>query len=123
VIAGNDSLAEGVIEALSEHRLTGKVKVIGQDADLGACQRIVEGTQLMTIYKPIEKLAETSIEMAIRLVEKEPINVDARIFNGEYNIPYYILEPITVNKENLDSTIIRDGFHLKEDVYRNKIHE
>lgn len=120
VIAGNDSLAEGVIEALSEHRLTGKVKVIGQDADLGACQRIVEGSQLMTIYKPIEKLAEASVEMAIKLVEKESLNVETRIFNGEYNIPYYILEPITVDKDNMESTIIRDGFHLKEDIYRTR---
>lgn len=76
VIAGNDSLAEGVIEALSEHRLIGKVNVVGQDADLFACQRIVEGTQFMTIYKPIEKLAEATIEMAIKLVKDEPILVE-----------------------------------------------
>lgn len=119
IIAGNDSLAEGVIEALSEHRLTGKVKVIGQDADLGGCQRIVEGTQLMTIYKPIDKLAEATIEMAVKLVNKEQINVNSTIYNGEHNVPYYVLEPITVTKDNIDSTVIRDGFHLKNDVYRN----
>lgn len=118
VIAGNDSLAEGVIEALSEHRLTQKVVVIGQDADLGACQRIIEGTQLMTIYKPIEKLAENSIEMAIKLVNNEAIDTGKQIFNGRYNIPYYILEPIAVYKKNIDNTVIRDGFHLKDEVYR-----
>ncbi|WP_243154796.1 sugar ABC transporter substrate-binding protein [Clostridium thermarum] len=119
IIAGNDSLAEGVIEALSEHRLTGKVTVIGMDADLWACQRIVEGTQYMTIYKPIEKLAEATIEMAIRLVENKPLNIVQTINNGAYDIPYYVLEPIAVNKENMDSTIIRDGFHQKHEVYRN----
>lgn len=118
IIAGNDSLAEGAIEALSEHRLTDKVTVIGQDADLGACQRIVEGTQYMTIYKPIEKLAESTVEMAIKLVEKKPLNTSKTIFNGKYNIPYYVLEPTAVKKDNIDSTIIRDGFHLKDDVYR-----
>ncbi len=119
IIAGNDSLAEGVIEALSEHRLTGKVTVTGMDADLWACQRIVEGTQYMTIYKPIEKLAEATIEMAIRLVENKPLNIVQTINNGAYDIPYYVLEPIAVNKENMDSTIIRDGFHQKHEVYRN----
>jgi D-xylose transport system substrate-binding protein len=119
IIAGNDSLAEGAIEALSEHRLSNKVVVIGQDADLGACQRIIEGTQFMTIYKPIEKLTEVAVEMAIRLVEKKPLNTSETIFNGKYNVPYYVLEPIAVKKDNIDSTIIRDGFHLKDDVYRN----
>jgi D-xylose transport system substrate-binding protein len=118
VIAGNDSLAEGVIEALSEHRLTENVTVIGQDADLWACQRIVEGTQLMTIYKPIEKLAEATINHAIKLAKKEPLNIDNHISDGKYNVRYYVLEPVAVDKDNMDGTIIRDGFHLKDEVYR-----
>jgi len=119
VIAGNDSLAEGAIEALSEHRLTSDVTVIGQDADLTACQRIVEGTQLMTIYKPIEKLAEATVEMAIKLVRAEPLNVNEYINDGVFNVKYYVLDPIAVDKDNIDETIIRDGFHLKDEVYRN----
>lgn len=118
IIAGNDSLAEGAIEALSEHRLTDKVIVIGQDADLGACQRIVEGSQFMTIYKPIEKLAEVAVEMAIKLVENKSLDTSETIFNGKYNVPYYVLEPTVVTKDNIDSTVIRDGFHLRDDVYR-----
>lgn len=119
VIAGNDSLAEGVIEALSEHRMTEKVTVIGQDADLTACQRIVEGTQLMTIYKPIEKLAETAVEMSISLVRRKPLNIEEYIYDGTHDVKYYVLDPIAVDKENIDDTIIRDGFHLKDEVYRN----
>ncbi|EYE88706.1 sugar ABC transporter substrate-binding protein [Fervidicella metallireducens AeB] len=118
VIAGNDSLAEGAIEALSEHRLIGKVHVVGQDADLWACQRIVEGTQVTTIYKPIDKLADAAIELAIKLVKKEPVNIEKRIFDGKYYVPYYVLEPIAVDKSNIDITIIKDGFHLKDEVYR-----
>lgn len=119
VIAGNDSLAEGVIEALSEHRMAGKVTVIGQDADLTACQRIVEGTQLMTIYKPIEKLAEAAVLMSVKLVNDEPLNVEQYINNGTYDVKYYVLDPIAVDKGNIDETVIRDGFHLKDEVYRN----
>lgn len=118
VIAGNDSLAEGVVEALSEHRMTGDIIVIGQDADLTACQRIVEGTQLMTIYKPIEKLAEATIKMAIKLVKKEPLNVNQYINDGRYDVNYYVLDPTAVDKENIDETIVRDGFHIKEEIYR-----
>lgn len=118
VIAGNDSLAEGVIEALSEHRLTGKVTLVGQDADLLACQRIVEGTQLMTIYKPIEKLCEATIELSIKLAKNEPVNISNTIFDGTYNVPYYVLEPIGVDRNNIDDTVIKDGFHLKDEIYR-----
>lgn len=118
IIAGNDSLAEGAIEALSEHRLINNVTVTGQDADLSACQRIVAGTQYMTIYKPIDKLAEATVDMAMKLVDKKPLNTEKTMFNGKYNVPYYVLDPIAVTKENMDSTIIRDGFQLKDDVYR-----
>lgn len=119
VIAGNDSLAEGVIEALSEHRLAGKVPVVGQDADLSACQRIVEGTQLMTVYKPIEKLAGETARLAVMLAKGESLNIQKTTYDGKYDIPYFELEPIPVDKNNIDNTIIKDGFHMKEEIYRN----
>ena len=52
VMCGNDDLASQAVKVLSENRLAGKVAVVAQDADLAACQRIVEGTQEMTVYKP-----------------------------------------------------------------------
>lgn len=119
IIAGNDGLADGVIEALSEHRLAGKTIVVGQDADLTACQRVVEGTQLMTVYKPIEKLAEATAKVAISLARGENLNIQNTIYNGKYYVPYYVLEPIVVDKKNIDNTVIKDGFHMKDDVYRN----
>ena len=45
VVCGNDDLATQAIRALSENQKAGKVYVLGQDGDLAACQRIVEGTQ------------------------------------------------------------------------------
>ncbi len=119
VIAGNDGLAEGVIEALSERRLAGDTIVVGQDADLVACQRVVEGTQLMTVYKPIEKLADVTAKLAIQLAKGERIEIHDTIYDGRYFVPYYILEPIAVDINNMESTIIKDGFHMRDKVYRN----
>ncbi|RKD33180.1 sugar ABC transporter substrate-binding protein [Thermohalobacter berrensis] len=119
IIAGNDGLADGIIEALSEHRLAGKIPVVGQDADLAACQRVVEGTQLMTVYKPIEKLAHATAKVAISLARGESIDIEKTIYNGKYHIPYYVINPIAVDKYNIDDTVIKDGFHMKDDVYRN----
>jgi len=119
VIPGNDGLAEGVIEALAEHRRAGSVVVVGQDADLAACQRVVEGTQSMTVYKPIEKLAESTAQIAIKLAKGEKIIAERTIFDGKYNVPYYLLEPIAVDRSNIEDTVIKDGFHMKDDIFRN----
>ena len=58
ILASNDGDSGWGIQALSEEGLAGKILVTGQDAELSACQRIVNGTQAMTIYKPLSRLAK-----------------------------------------------------------------
>jgi len=119
IIAGNDSIATMLIRLLSENRMAGKVAVGGQDAEVSACQRIVEGTQLMTVYKPIDKLARLSAELAVQLAKGEEIIVNNVYEDGEYSIPYYEIMPIAVTKENMMDTVIKDGFQRLESVYQN----
>ena len=121
IMCGNDDLATQVVRALAEKRKAGSILVVGQDADLAACQRIVEGTQVMTVYKPVEKLAARAAEAAVALAQEGEVSGDdvTMITNGEYEIPYIGLEPIPVNRDNIDEVIIGSGFHLKEDVYLN----
>lgn len=119
IMCGNDALAGVVIRALSEMRLAGKVVVVGQDADLDACQRVVEGTQEMTVYKPVENLAKRAAEYAVSLAKGEEIKTATRYNDGTYDVPFIKLEPIAVNKDNMEETIIDGGYHLKEDVYIN----
>ncbi|MBO4902252.1 MAG: substrate-binding domain-containing protein [Lachnospiraceae bacterium] len=117
IMCGNDSLAGEAIRALAERRLAGKIPVCGQDADLEACQRIVEGTQLMTVYKPVEKLARTAAEYSVMIAKGEKPSIRTTYYDGAYDIPYVALEPICVTAENLDEAVINSGFHLREDVY------
>lgn len=120
IMCGNDDLASKVVHALKEKRMAGDIMVVGQDADLEACQRIVEGTQVMTVYKPVEKLAQKAAECAVLLAEnKELPKETVTIENGAYEVPYIGLEPISVDKNNINDVIIGSGFHLKEDVYLN----
>jgi len=111
VFCGNDGLAGGVIETLSEQRLVGKVMVVGQDADLAATQRIVEGQQLMTVYKPIGQLARQAAFFAYSMATGKHITIKATINDGTYNVPSYVLTPIAVTKENMVETVIKDQFH------------
>lgn len=121
IMCGNDNLASQVLRALSEKRLAGDILVVGQDADLEACQRIVEGTQLMTVYKPVEKLAQRAAECTVQLVmEDEVTGTDVEMIDdGQYSVPYVAIQPISVTDANMDEVIIDSGFHLKEDVYLN----
>lgn len=119
IIAANDGTASGSIAALEKFGLAGKVFVTGQDADLLACQRIVEDKQLMTIYKPAKALAEKAVELAIKLAKGENAEVNNKVFNGKIDAPSYLIEPIVVNKENMMDTIIKDDFNRYEDVYKN----
>ncbi|HSV56273.1 MAG TPA: substrate-binding domain-containing protein [Magnetospirillaceae bacterium] len=119
VVAGNDMLAEAAISVLAENRLMRNVRIAGQDAELAACQRIAEGSQYATVYKPIERLALRAAGYAVMLARGEDIQTVAVIHDGQYEVPYVRLEPILVTRDRLDATVIRDGFHRAEDVYRN----
>jgi D-xylose transport system substrate-binding protein len=119
VVASNDGTAGGVIQALEEQHLTGKVQVSGQDADLAGVQRIVEGKQSMTVYKPIAPLANRAAEAAIALARGEQITNTATVNNGKKDVPSILLEPIVVDKSNVVQTVVKDGYQKLEDVYRN----
>lgn len=118
IMCGNDGLATQAIKCLSENRLAGDVIVVGQDADLDACQRIVEGTQYMTVYKPVELEAQTAATMAVKLAKGEALEIKDVINDGSNDVPYEKLEPIAVTKENMDEVII-GKFHQKNEVYMN----
>lgn len=118
IMCGNDSIAGHAIRALSERRLAGKICVVGQDADLDACQRIVEGTQCMTVYKPVERLARRAAEMCAALAEGKETAVSETINDGTFDVPYERLEPAAVTKENMDE-VITGKYHEEGDIYLN----
>lgn len=117
VVVSNDGTAGGVIEALKAQNLAGKVLVSGQDAELAALQRVLEGTQTMTVYKPISRLAPAAVEAAIALAKREKLNTTRTVNNGRIEVPSILIEPIPIERANVD-TVINDGFHKREDVYR-----
>jgi D-xylose transport system substrate-binding protein len=117
VVASNDGTAGGAISALEAAGLAGKVLVTGQDAQKDAIQRIVKGTQTMTVYKPIQPLAYGAVDAAIKLARHEPVTTPTTIDNGKKKVPAILLEPMVVDKSNVDSTVIKDGYHKREDIY------
>lgn len=116
VVASNDATAGGAIQALSAQGLAGKVAISGQDADLAAIKRLKNGTQTMTVYKPISKLADEAAKIAVDLGnDKQPAS-NAKLNNGLKEVSAWLLDPIAVDKSNIDSTVVADGFHKKSDL-------
>ncbi|OJF77257.1 MAG: hypothetical protein BKP49_03335 [Treponema sp. CETP13] len=122
VICGNDAVADSVIRALSEFCPGCDIAVGGQDADIAACQNILEGKQLVTVYKPINDLARMAAEFAVRIAKGEdPVDIvgsSATINNGYRDVPVFWLEPKAVTKDNIDEIIIDSGFHTRGEIYR-----
>ena len=111
VLASNDGTAGGAIQSLIEEGLGGKVIVTGQDADLAACQRILRGTQAMTVYKPLKNLATNAANIAVEIARGGKPSTTATINNGAKEVPAIFEKIIPVDKANLQSTVVADGFH------------
>jgi D-xylose transport system substrate-binding protein len=128
VVASNDGTAGGAIQALAAQNLAGKVPIAGQDADLAACQRIVEGIQTGTVYKPLAKLNRAAMELAVAIATgKDPkssidpsLGVWTMLNNNKKEVDSFSVDVTAIDQSNLyDILIVQDKFHTVENVYRN----
>ena len=119
-VVSNDGMAGGVVQALRNKGLAGKILVTGQDAQIDGLQRIAEGTQTMTVYKPNIPLASQAVDSAIKLAKKEALTTTPfRNDVIEKDVPAILLEVTVVDKGNLMTTVIKDGYAKYDDVYKN----
>jgi D-xylose transport system substrate-binding protein len=114
VYAANDGTAGGAIAAMKGAGIDPKTRpTTGQDAELAAIQRILIGDQFMTVYKAIKPEAEAAAELAVALLRGEdpPAGlVNDEVDNNTKQVPSVLLEPVAVTKDNVNDTIIKDGF-------------
>ncbi|MGD0053710.1 MAG: substrate-binding domain-containing protein, partial [Vulcanimicrobiaceae bacterium] len=116
VLCANDGTAGGAIQALTEEGLA--VPVVGQDAELVACQRIAAGAQAATIYKPTRLEVDAALDAAIRLIKGRPVVARDEMDNGFAKIPTILRDTVVVTRDNLLSTVVKDGYHSYDDVYK-----
>ncbi len=121
VIVGNDGMATGVYEALSEYGLSGEVLLTGLDAEPIALKRILNGDQTMTVYMSIKKLAYANAELAVQIAKNKKINTDFKFTdNGRIKVPTIVLEPQIVDKNNIEKTVISENYVTMEDIENSK---
>lgn len=116
VLASNDDLAGGVVQALKPQHLDGKVLITGQDATVPGLQRILQGVQGMTVYKPIVKEAQATAQLVAAISNGTStaslVNGSTKTQGGA-SIPSVLETPISVDKSNIASTVLADGFVTK----------
>ena len=120
VYAMNDGTAGGAIAAMKAGGVDPKtVPVTGQDAELEAIQRILVGEQFMTVYKAtlLETAAAAKLAAALAQGEEVPEGlVNGETDNGAKQVPSVLEEPVAVTIDNINETIIKDGFWTAADI-------
>jgi D-xylose transport system substrate-binding protein len=112
IVASNDATAGGAIQALAAQKLSGKVPVSGQDADLAAVKRVIAGSQTMTVYKPLKVIATEAAKLAVQLVRGEKPAFNGQYDNGFKKVDTVLLKPTPLTKANAD-ILVKDGFYTE----------
>jgi D-xylose transport system substrate-binding protein len=111
VYSANDGMAAGIAKAMANAGVAAGTPLTGQDAQLDGIQRILAGTQTMTIYKPIKPEAQAAAKFAVQLGSGQSVSGNQTVDNGtKSGIPAQILTPIVVTKDNIKTTVVQDGF-------------
>jgi D-xylose transport system substrate-binding protein len=114
VYVANDGMAGGAIAAMKGGNIDPSTRfVTGQDAELAGVQRILAGTQLMTVYQPIKDIAETAAELAVPIAQGKQPPADLakdKVDNGAKQVPSVLLATVAIKKDNIESTLVKDGF-------------
>ena len=122
VLAANDGLGNAAISALKARKLK-PIPVTGQDATAEGIQNILAGDQCMTVYKAIKKEADAASKLAIAVAKgtaPEAGLVNGKSDDGARQVPSVLLTPVTVTKDNIKDTVIKDGFLKREEICTGK---
>ena len=121
VVSANDTMAGGIIARLKANGLDGKVPVTGQDASVEGLQRILAGTQCMTVYKDTNLEAKAASDLAIALIngdkDKAASLATGTVKDTELgvDVPSALATPEIIYKDGV-AKVISDGFQSADDV-------
>jgi len=122
VVTPNDDNANAVIADLQRQKIPPKTfPTTGQDAAIVGLQNILKGYQCGTVYKANKAEAQAAAAVAIYLRAGEP--VPSSLLNGttkdsqtNSDVQSVLLTPKWVTTENMNDTVIKDGFVKAADV-------
>ncbi|MEV0598430.1 substrate-binding domain-containing protein [Streptomyces sp. NPDC050315] len=124
VVASNDINASGAISALKNARIAPLPPVTGQDAELAAVRRIIQGDQYMSVYKPAGPEAAAAARLAVALGRGKKIGdiAEDRVNSAtDRHIPAVLLNPVPLTVGNIKSTVVKDGMYTLDRICTPKL--
>ncbi|WP_404961447.1 multiple monosaccharide ABC transporter substrate-binding protein [Streptomyces sp. 147326] len=115
VLSPYDGISIGVVSSLKGVGYGGAGKplpiVTGQDAELASVKSIIAGEQTQTVYKDTRELAKVAVQMGDALLsgQKPEVNDTKQYDNGVKVVPSYLLQPVSVDKENYRKLLVDSG--------------
>ncbi len=113
VLVANDGLSLAAQAVLADAGLS--LPTTGQDATVDGLRAILQGTQCMTVYKPVVQEANGAVAAAVALLNGDDLDANATINNENADIPYVQakVQPLFIGDVHIP---IDDGFVSAEDV-------
>jgi D-xylose transport system substrate-binding protein len=101
VVAGNDGVGYGVVQALQAQGLAGKVWVNGVDAEPRAQELIAQGSMALSNFTDYCQSGEEAAKLALTLAKGEKVNTGATFNNGLKDVPWFKVTHLNATKDNL----------------------
>lgn len=112
IIAGSDAIAQGVLSAVKNKGLEGKIRIAGQDCELNCIKEIIKGNQTCDVLKPLKEMASVTADLAVALALNKTLKMKfTNESNGKALVKSILLDAVLVNKDNIDKTVVASGFH------------
>ncbi|MFI1163190.1 multiple monosaccharide ABC transporter substrate-binding protein [Streptomyces sp. NPDC020801] len=117
VLSPYDGISIGILSALKSDGYGSKSNplpvITGQDAELASVKSIMAGEQTQTVYKDTRKLAEVASTMVDDALKgKKPQVNDTKTYNnGTKVVPAYLLQPVSVDKNNYEEVLVKGGYY------------
>ncbi|MCF2943708.1 multiple monosaccharide ABC transporter substrate-binding protein [Paenibacillus tarimensis] len=120
VLSPYDGISIGIISSLKGVGYGSESKpmpvITGQDAELASIKSIMAGEQTMTVFKDTRELAKKAVAMADSVLKGEEAEVNDRetYDNGMKVVPAYLLEPLSVDKDNYKEVLVEAGYYSED---------
>ncbi|TXK19419.1 sugar ABC transporter substrate-binding protein [Homoserinibacter sp. GY 40078] len=121
VLSPYDGISRGIISALTDAGYTVGDEwpiISGQDAEVDSVKAILSGEQYATIFKDTRELAKVAAGMAVAILNgEEPEVNDTETYDNDVKVvPSYLLAPVPVVKDNVESALVDTGYWTAEEL-------
>ncbi len=116
IIATFNSITYGAEAAVKKYNLQDSILVVGHDPDIAVCKQILEGKDVLAVHKTVKNIAYKTAEVVFQLVNNQEVEHNSYINNGRMDVPSIVLDPVVIDRNNIEQLIFDEGFIKKEDV-------